>query len=366
MKAIVIGAGVIGSAVAYRLAEAGASVTIVEGNRVGGGTSGISFAWTNSNNKHPRPYHDLNANGMKAHAALRDEFGVTPWLHQSGSLEWCREAERSSQREKVERLKSWGYAIDYITKKELAELEPDIDLGLVGDAPITFCAEEGWIDPVVYADAMVKAAVKRGATLEAGAKVIDVTTRNGSASGVRTEGGVLYEGDVVVNCAGRWADRVAEDPSFRIPLAPTVGFIVFTPPVATSVARPVHTPDVHFRPDGAGRLMMRKNEIDDMVSLETTPSPSMPQSLEVMRRAAEVLPGLRGVTPEAARITARPIPKDGLSAVGPVPRIKNYYVVVTHSGVTLSPYLATIAAAEITGGQLHPELDDFRPSRFFN
>ena len=128
MKAIVIGAGVIGSAVAYRLAEAGASVTIVEGNRVGGGTSGISFAWTNSNNKHPRPYHDLNANGMKAHAALRDEFGVTPWLHQSGSLEWCREAERSSQREKVERLKSWGYAIDYITKKELAELEPDIDL----------------------------------------------------------------------------------------------------------------------------------------------------------------------------------------------------------------------------------------------
>jgi glycine/D-amino acid oxidase-like deaminating enzyme len=366
MKAIVIGAGVVGSAVAYRLAEAGASVTVVEGNRVGGGTSGISFAWTNSNNKHPRRYHDLNVNGMKAHAALRDEFGETPWLHQSGSLEWCREAERGSQREKVERLKSWGYAIDYITKKDLSELEPDIDLGLVGDAPITFCAEEGWIDPVVYADAMVKAAVKRGATLEAGAKVIDVTTRNGSASGVRTEDGALHEGDVVVNCAGRWADRVADDPSFRIPLAPTIGFIVFTPPVATSVARPLHTPDVHLRPDGAGRLMMRKNEMDEMVSLETTPSASMPQSLEVMRRAVEVLPALKGVAPEAARITARPIPKDGLSAVGPVPRIKNYYVVVTHSGVTLSPYLAKVAADEIVRGRPHPELDDFRPLRFFN
>ena len=92
----------------------------------------------------------------------------------------------------------------------------------------------------------------------------------------------------------------------------------------------------------------------------------MPQSLEVMRRAAELLPALKDVTPEAARITARPIPKDGLSAVGPVPRVKNYYVVVTHSGVTLSPYLATVAADEIARGQLHPELDDFRPSRFFN
>jgi glycine/D-amino acid oxidase-like deaminating enzyme len=41
MKAIVIGAGVIGSAVTYRLTEAGAKVTLIDANRVGGGTSGI-------------------------------------------------------------------------------------------------------------------------------------------------------------------------------------------------------------------------------------------------------------------------------------------------------------------------------------
>ena len=55
MKAIVIGAGSSGSAVAYRLAEAGASVTIVEGDRVGGGTSGISFAWTNAQQQAAAP-----------------------------------------------------------------------------------------------------------------------------------------------------------------------------------------------------------------------------------------------------------------------------------------------------------------------
>lgn len=367
MKAIVIGAGVVGSAVAYRLAEAGASVTIIEGSRVGGGTSGISFAWINSNNKQPRPYHDLNVGGMRAHAALRDEFPDTPWLHLSGSVEWRHTDEaRAALHDKVERLKSAGYAVDYITRKELGELEPDIDLDQVGDAPITFCAEEGWIDPVVYANAMVKEAMKRGATLKAGSKVVDVQTRNGGVSGVKTADGQVYEADVVVNCAGRWADSIAEDPGLRIPLAPTIGFIAFTPPVATSVARPIHSPTIHLRPDGAGRLMLRENIFDETVSLDTTPSGTMPQSIELMRRAAELIPSLKGVVPEAARITARPIPKDGLSTVGPVPRVQNYYVVVTHSGVTLSPLLAKAAADEIVRGKTRPELEDFRPSRFFN
>src|ERR1700720_2380528 len=76
MKTIVIGAGVMGASVAYRLAQAGAAVTVLEATRIGGGTSGISFAWTNAHQKPPKPYHDLNVAGMKAHAALAAEIGV--------------------------------------------------------------------------------------------------------------------------------------------------------------------------------------------------------------------------------------------------------------------------------------------------
>ena len=108
------------------------------------------------------------------------------------------------------------------------------------------------------------------------------------------------------------------------------------------------------------------NFLDKAVSLDTTPTPTMPQSLEIMRRAAKLIPSLERVAPEAARITARPIPKDGLSAVGPMPRVENYYLVVTHSGATLSPYLAQAAADEIVRGKRHAELEEFRPGRFFN
>ena len=367
MKAIVIGAGIVGAGVAYRLAEAGVEVTILEAERVGGGTSGISFAWTNSHGKQPRAYHDLNVAGMKAHAALAEEFPGQSWFHATGSVAWrSSPQDRETMTQNVERLKSWGYAIDWIDGKQLAELEPDIDIGRVGDAAITYCPQEGYVDPLVYADAMIKAAQRRGARLETGVRVVDVEMRNGNVTGVKREDGSRHEADIVVNCAGRWADRVAQEPGLKLPLAPTTGFIIFTPPVATSVRHLVHAPDCHFRPDGAGRLMIRSSDADDQVSLDMTPTPIMPQALEIMRRAALVLPCLRGVKPEAARITARPIPQDGLSAIGPAPRAKGYYFVITHSGVTLSPFLAKAAADEIVHNRTRPELENFRPSRFFN
>ena len=174
-KMIVIGAGVMGASVAYRLAQAGADVTVLEATRVGGGTSGISFAWTNAHRKPPKPYHDLNVGGMKAHAALRDEFGATPWWHGGGSLEWEPEPDRAAQRENVEQLQSWGYAAEWIDHKQVLELEPDIDPAVIGDAPVAYFPEEGWLDPVVYAHAMLSAARRRhGAKVICGARVADL------------------------------------------------------------------------------------------------------------------------------------------------------------------------------------------------
>jgi glycine/D-amino acid oxidase-like deaminating enzyme len=124
-KMIVIGAGVMGASVAFRLAQAGADVTVLEAARIGGGTSGISFAWTNAHKKPPKPYHDLNVGGMKAHAALKDEFGATPWWHGGGSLEWELELDRGDQRANVEQLQAWGYAAEWIDLKQVQELEPE-------------------------------------------------------------------------------------------------------------------------------------------------------------------------------------------------------------------------------------------------
>jgi len=248
IKTIVIGAGVIGASVAYRLAQAGAAVTVLEATRIGGGTSGISFAWTNAHNKPPKPYHDLNVAGMKAHLALADEFGATPWWHGGGSLEWEAEPDRVAQRENIEQLQSWGYAAEWITPRQVREVEPDIDPATIGDAPVAFFADEGWLDPVVYAHAMLSAArLRYGAKIICGTRVVDLIMAGDRVTGVRVADGTQYEADTIVNCAGRWTNEATRDAGLHLPLAPTVGFLVFTPPVAASLSRVVRSPVIELR-----------------------------------------------------------------------------------------------------------------------
>ena len=362
-RIIVIGAGVMGASVAYRLAQAGASVTVLEATRVGGGTSGISFAWTNAHKKPPKPYHDLNVGGMKAHAALKDEFGDTPWWHGGGSLEWELEPDRAAQRENVAQLQAWGYAAEWISVKQVQELEPDIDPATIDDAPVAYFPEEGWLDPVVYAHAMLSAARRHGAKVIYGARVVDLMMAGDRVTGIRLADSTRYEADIIINCGGRWANDVTRDAGLHLPLASTVGFLVFTPPVAAGLSRIVRTPTIDMRPDGAGRLMLLT---DTALSFDAKISPSMPEARDWVRRARLLLPSIGEVEAEAVRIAIRPIPADHFSAIGPMPRTSGYYIAITHSGVTMSPFLGAAVADEIVRGQQRGELADFRPARFFN
>ena len=366
MRVIVIGAGVMGASVAFRAALGGAAVTVLEAGRIGGGTSGTSFAWTNSNGKTPRPYHDLNVAGMQAHAALAQEFGAAPWWHGGGNVEWTAPEERAGQQAKVERLQSWGYAAEWISLPQLLELEPDIDPAEIGDAPIAFFPEEGWLDPVVYAAAMLGAARSYGASVQCGVRVSETVLRGGRVTGVKTADGRLFEADMVVNCAGRWANDPVSDAGLHLPLAPTVGFLVFTPPVGARVGRVVHSPIIQARPDGAGRLILHWNATDATLAFDPRPSAAMPEARDLVQRARRLLPWIGDVEPEAVRMAIRPIPGDSFSAVGPVPRADGYYLAITHSGVTMSPFLGAAVADEVVHGRQRAELADFRPARFFN
>jgi glycine/D-amino acid oxidase-like deaminating enzyme len=100
------------------------------------------------------------------------------------------------------------------------------------------------------------------------------------------------------------------------------------------------------------------------MTAETVASPRLPEADDLVRRASEVLPAVAGARAEAARIGVRPYPADGVSAVGPMPGVSGYYIAVTHSGVTLAPFLGRAVAEEITRSRVVPQLEHFRPSRF--
>src|SRR4029077_14168753 len=86
-RGVVMGAGIVGAAVAARLAAAGQRVTLLDQDQPGRATSRWSFAWLNSNDKAPRPYHDLNHAGMKAWGDLAPALDGDAWYRPAGHVE---------------------------------------------------------------------------------------------------------------------------------------------------------------------------------------------------------------------------------------------------------------------------------------
>jgi glycine/D-amino acid oxidase-like deaminating enzyme len=367
-EAVVIGAGLVGSAIASRLAAADVRVTTIDTGFPGGGTSGASFAWLNSNSKTPRAYHDLNVAGMREHRALAAEFGSAPWLHEGGNLEWSHaddERDREQLRAKVERLRSWGYAVESLSPQQArAELEPDLVFEHARVEEVIFYPEEAWIDPLPLIHALLEDASQRGARLLAGSRVVQVVIEGGRVQGVLTQSGERIAADIVVNCAGRLAGEVAALAGVELPMANTAGLLALTTPAPTCIRRVIHALDLNLRPDGAGRLLLHSEEIDETIDPATIPDAALPGCAELLRRAQRLLPALGGTRVEAARIGVRPIPRDGLSAVGPLPGVEGLYTAVTHSGATLCALLGRLMAQEILERRSAPELASFRPDRF--
>ena len=367
MKTVVIGGGVLGASVAYRLARAGAQVTVLERERVGAGASGATFAWTNSLRKPPRPYHDLNVASMAMYRRLGEQFEETSWFRVTGNAEWAvSEEARQEQKDRIRRLHAWGYRAEWIGIDDLVELEPDLDRDAVGDAQIAYYPDDGLVDPVRFATTMLAAATRRhGAELRLGVRATQVDIRSGRIAAVLTADGDRHEADVFVNCAGRWVnDVVGNAPDLSIPMAPTTGFLAFTPPAPTTVTRPLHTPGVNIRPDGAGRLMMASAKTDTQSSLEAPAGISSPPAMHLMAETARLMPALAGMKPEATRTTLRSIPLDDVAVLGRFPHVENYYLCVTHSGVTLAPLLGKLVMEEVALGKATMNLEPFRPTRF--
>ncbi len=135
---MVIGAGLLGAAVAARLAGAGMRVTLLEADQPGRGTSRWSFAWVNSNDKGPKAYHDLNHAGIRAWAELAPDLDGAAWYRPVGHLELAASDAECAAR--VHRLTEWGYSARLVDAAEAAELEPALRLPEPGPAPRGFLA----------------------------------------------------------------------------------------------------------------------------------------------------------------------------------------------------------------------------------
>ena len=219
---------------------------------------------------------------------------------------------------------------------------------------------EGYVEVVPFVGALLGQAVRRGARVLTGRRVTGTITAGGRVEGVVTDGGERFHADVVVDCAGPAADEILRMAGVDVPLGRVAGRLVYTSPVATTLRRPIHAPGVHFRPDGAGRIVLAEGAHDHVWTAGAEPWPAE-RSLAAV---AVHLPALARARVEATRVGVRPMPRDERPMVGALPGLGGLYVVVSHSGVTLGPLWGRIAASELLDGALDSRLAPYRPARF--
>ena len=365
MRVAVIGAGIVGASVAFRLAESRAvRVWIIDRSGPGNGTTSTSFAWANANNKTPRDYFELNRAGLEEHLRLREEVpGGTTWLHPGGNLEWAGDEETlEALTNRVERLRSWGYAAEWRKARHVNEaLEPNVAFPSP-DTPVAFFSEEVWIDAPRLTNTFVGFACQRGAEARFGVAVKEIEADGGCASALLLRDGERLPVDAVVNAAGPEADQVAALLGRRLPLRPKKGLLVRLGAEGTPINRLVHSPRVHLRPDGPGGVVAHHGLIDQKLEDDGASEDSL--SRELLERARRVVPTLEGAKAEPVRVSVRPIPEDGLPCVGAASELPGYYEAVTHSGVTLGPLVGRLLAREILDGEVDSLISRFRPDRF--
>ncbi|WP_019548904.1 NAD(P)/FAD-dependent oxidoreductase [Streptomyces sulphureus] len=375
----VIGAGVLGTALAHRLTEERGTpveVALLDGERPGHGTSRWSLAWLNSNGKAPRAYHDLGTRSMAAWGRLAERTGGDAWYRPVGNLRWAEE-EKGMRRlaERVAWMTAWGYPAELVGRRRIADLEPALEL----PSDLTRAAwfpQEGYVLTELMIASLVERARAQGADVRSG-PAGHVTAVEGEAGGprvVRTADGGKLETDTVVCCAGRWTpevSRLAGAPGAGVPIvdpqppgSSAPALVVRAGPVRDAPLRVLHTPRVHLRAHGADSTQVHLEAGDVAVDLHTPERELDEWATTLLERARSLLPSLRNAEVVARKVCVRPMPPDGLPIVGPAAEAGGPYVAVTHSGVTLAPGLAELVAEELLTGRRHPDLAPFRPERF--
>ena len=361
---VVVGAGVVGAAIAFYLAKGGAKVTLVERGTPGGRTSKVSFGWINALGKRPEHYHRFSRLSVEAYSQLEEELGPDAGIGQGGSLHWPApgaegRAEMAALARELEELK---YPYSLLTAREAAELEPHIAVDGIEDS-ILYTPIERWADGHLLASALAKQAAAHGASVVAPASVSELTTAGGRVSGISTDRGSFHASTVVV-AAGVASVGLLAPLGYRLPLDRIVGILGLVSAPPGTVQRVLYPGRYHVRPVSDGRIAIGCQEMD-LLADEDTDSSSPPAWMQqLLRMAQRDCIALSGGHVEELRVGARPMPVDGLPVIGPVPGAEGAYIAAMHSGVTLAAIVGQTVAEEIISGGSSSLLAPYRPDRF--
>jgi len=352
-KVLVVGAGIIGASIAYHLAQRGARVTLVDRGQPAGEATEKSFAWINASYGNAEPYFRLRLLAMQEYRRLEQELGGTLRVNWCGCLSW--DLTDQELEDYARRHGAWGYDVRLVEQPEIRVLEPKLI-----DPPqrAAYAAGEATLDPVAATKALLEGAERHGATIRLGCEVTDFVTRGSRLCGAKTAEEDI-EADSLVLAAGVDCGPLAGRLGVSLPMRSSPGLLLHCKPTPPLLKRVVESPGLHVKQELDGRLVVGEDFGGGPVSNDPAA-----EAERLLTRLKSRLRGSEDVELERVTVGLRPIPADGLPAVGFARNIGSLYIAVMHNGITLAPAVGRFAAMEILDGVQVALLDPFRPARF--
>ena len=367
MKIVVVGAGIVGSSIAFHLTRRNAEVTLIDRSEPGSGASSHSFAWINAGHKPPFAYHDLNRRSMDMWERFSQHLGADVGLRWGGKISWqSSPAPAEELRQTTKHLQTWGYPIRLIDSDTLTKMEPGVSLGPVEAAE--YSEIEGHVEPPMVIEACVSKILQQGGQVLTNTEMTGAEFGQGNKvrSIATTAGNIAC--DVLVLAGGVDNTKLAEYVGASIPQQTSPGVVIRTDPQPKLLhsAPVVYLPaldqqdqEIHLRQLSDGALMIGEGTQESLARDD-----SQLHADNLLARAVHYFPVLGGAKAIPVPVGYRPMPLDGYPVLGFVEEAPNVYIALTHSGVTLAPIIGQTASIEILDGTDVEILNPYRPGRF--
>jgi sarcosine oxidase, subunit beta len=365
-EVVIIGAGVVGTSIAYHLAARGCTdVIVLERNRIAQGASGDGAGGFRRQFSTPI---NVQMTGLSLPYFLDApaKLGANIEMRQQGYLFLLNdEAVATEFRANLTMQQDLGAPVRWLTPADVAALAPGLRTDdLIG---ATYCPADGWARPPLVAAAFATRAEERGVRIFEGSPVTGIIVKDGAVCGVETLRGAI-RAPIVIDAAGPWSAEVAALAGIALPAHPVCRQVFRTAPFAEIPSNAPLTVDVAtnlwFRPHEGG-FWWGKSDEDEPPGLTKHLDPAW---------AAHTAALAIGRVPEFAH--ARVIggwsgfymmTPDSHALIGGFPQLRGFYCATGFSGHGFqhSPATGLLLSELILDGEYTTlDIHALRPTRF--
>ena len=352
---VIIGAGIVGSSIAYHLTEAGCrNVLVLEREtQQGKGSTGKSMGGVRAQFSTPVSIR-MSLYSIPFFQQFEEALGHPSGYRGQGYL-FVATDERHLRylRTNYELQVSMGLkTVELLDASDVLRMVPQLcPDGIVGGS---FCSTDGFVDPHSVMTGFMRRAVENGVRLVRNAEVTSIERDAAGVCAVRTATDRITT-RTVVNAAGAWAGLVAKLAGVDLPVEPLRRMLVPTEPFDKIAHTAPMTVDMatgfHFRPESLG-LLLAWNDPEETPGFKTDFDPAFVE--KILTRGVTRVPCLEEaeVNPKRAWAGLYEMTPDHHPVLGPVSGVPGLYCANGFSGhgVMHSPATGKIVADLILKG----------------